>query len=147
MLPKLFWPTVRKKCSCYQEKLLNSRLKAKNLQNFEITRTIYSNSERSEQFLVTKCFFNLFLEVSNSDLNLTSNTHDTNRDRIHCPLEKMWDTFLVYVGVGCKEGQTKVIYPSTVNTCLLFWQFWHTKWGLVFSKMINNGFFSLTLNF
>ena len=31
---------------------------------FEIVRTIYSNSERSEQFLVTKCFFNLFLEVS-----------------------------------------------------------------------------------
>ena len=30
----------------------------------EITRTIYSNSERSEQFLVTKYFFNLFLEVS-----------------------------------------------------------------------------------
>ena len=25
---------------------------------------IYSNSERSEQFLVTECFFNLFLEVS-----------------------------------------------------------------------------------
>ena len=31
---------------------------------FEITRTIYSNSERSEQCLVTECFFNLFLEVS-----------------------------------------------------------------------------------
>ena len=30
---------------------------------FEITRTIYSNSERSEQFLVTECFFNLFLQV------------------------------------------------------------------------------------
>ena len=30
---------------------------------FEITRTIYSSSERSEQFLVTECFFNLFLEV------------------------------------------------------------------------------------
>ena len=30
---------------------------------FEITKTIYSNSERSEQFLVTECFFNLFLEV------------------------------------------------------------------------------------
>ena len=28
----------------------NSRMKAENLQNFEITRTIYSNSERSEQF-------------------------------------------------------------------------------------------------
>ena len=37
---------------------------AKNLQTFEITGTIYSNSERSEQFLVTECFFNLFLEVS-----------------------------------------------------------------------------------
>ena len=32
--------------------------------NFEITRTICSNSERSEQFLATECFFNLFLEVS-----------------------------------------------------------------------------------
>ena len=31
---------------------------------FEITRTIHSNTERSEEFLVTKCFFNLFLEVS-----------------------------------------------------------------------------------
>ena len=31
---------------------------------FEITRTIHSNSERSEQFLVTECFFNLFLEFS-----------------------------------------------------------------------------------
>ena len=30
---------------------------------FEITRTIYSNNERSEQFLVTECFFHLFLEV------------------------------------------------------------------------------------
>ena len=32
--------------------------------NFEIARTICSNSERSEQFLVTECFFNLFLDVS-----------------------------------------------------------------------------------
>ena len=30
----------------------------------EITWTIYSNSERSEQFLVQECFFNLCLEVS-----------------------------------------------------------------------------------
>ena len=30
----------------------------------EITRTIYSNSEKTEQFLVTECFFNLFLEIS-----------------------------------------------------------------------------------
>ena len=32
--------------------------------SFEITRTIYSNSERSEQFLVTECFFELFLEIN-----------------------------------------------------------------------------------
>ena len=31
---------------------------------FSITGTIFSNSERSEKFLVTECFFNLFLEVS-----------------------------------------------------------------------------------
>ena len=30
----------------------------------EITWTIYSNSERSQQFLATECFFNLFLKVS-----------------------------------------------------------------------------------
>ena len=33
---------------------------------FEITRKIYSNIERSEQFLVTECFFNLFLEISHT---------------------------------------------------------------------------------
>ena len=33
-------------------------------QEFEITRRIYSNSDRSEQFLVTECFLNFFLEVS-----------------------------------------------------------------------------------
>ena len=31
---------------------------------FEITRTIYSNSEKSEQFLVSECCLNLLLEVS-----------------------------------------------------------------------------------
>ena len=30
----------------------------------EITRTIYSNSERSEQFSVAECFFDFFLEVA-----------------------------------------------------------------------------------
>ena len=47
-----------------EKNFFNSRLKAENLQNFEITRIIYSNSERSGQFLVTGCFFNLFLKVS-----------------------------------------------------------------------------------
>ena len=49
----------------------NSRLKAENLQSFEITKTIYSNSKRSEQFLITESFFNLFLEVSNFSKNRT----------------------------------------------------------------------------
>ena len=34
LLPKLFWPTVRKICSSDREKLWNSRLKAENLQHF-----------------------------------------------------------------------------------------------------------------
>ena len=47
-------PTVRKKYS-----------------SFEITRTIYSNSERSKKFLVTECFFNWFLEVSHIGEHIT----------------------------------------------------------------------------
>ena len=34
LLPTLFWPTVRKKCFSDRGNFLNSRLKAKNLQNF-----------------------------------------------------------------------------------------------------------------
>ena len=33
-IPKLFWPTVKKNCSGDRENFWNSRLKAKNLQNF-----------------------------------------------------------------------------------------------------------------
>ena len=40
-------------CSSDREKLLK----------FEAEGREFSNSERSEQFLVTECFFNLFLEV------------------------------------------------------------------------------------
>ena len=40
LLPKLFWPTVRK--------------------TFEITRTTYSNSERSEQFLKQNTFLTCY---------------------------------------------------------------------------------------
>ena len=61
-LPKLFWPTVRKKIVLVIEKnIWNSRQKAKNLQKF--WDQICSNSDRSEQFLVTEWFLNLFLEV------------------------------------------------------------------------------------
>ena len=49
-----------------EKKFANLRLKARICKLFEITWTIYSNSERSEQFLVTICFFKLFLDVSHN---------------------------------------------------------------------------------
>ena len=65
LLPKLFWPTVRKKLFYWSRKTFEIEgWRPRICKNFEITWTIYSNSERSEQFLVTECFFNLFLEVS-----------------------------------------------------------------------------------
>ena len=54
---------MRNKCSSDQEKLLKFGAEGR---EFEITRTIFSNNERSEQFLVTELFFNLFLTVSHS---------------------------------------------------------------------------------
>ena len=56
LLPKLFRPTVRKKCSSGHENLLKFKAEGENFQNFEIIRTIYSNSERSEPFVVKECF-------------------------------------------------------------------------------------------
>ena len=57
----LDWYFVTKIVLTYCEKKIfqsfwNSRLKDENFKIFEITRIIYSNSERSEQFLVTECF-------------------------------------------------------------------------------------------
>ena len=56
---KLFLPTVRKNCSSDQGKLLKFEARGEFAKNL---RTTYSSSEMSEQFLVTECFFNLFLE-------------------------------------------------------------------------------------
>jgi hypothetical protein len=60
--------TVRKNCSCDQEKLLNFKAEgrefAKFLRSLEQFIQTVQCSERSEQFLLTECFFNLFLEVS-----------------------------------------------------------------------------------
>ena len=64
-LSKLFWPTVRKNCPSDQEKLLKFEAEGQEFAKiYEITRAIYSSSERSEQFVVTECFFNSFLEIS-----------------------------------------------------------------------------------
>ena len=57
--------TVRKNCSSDREKNFEILgLQPRICKIFEITRTIYLNSERSEQFSGTEYFFNLFLEVS-----------------------------------------------------------------------------------
>ena len=60
LLPKLFWPTVRKKCSSDWEKLLEFKAEGREFANFLRSleqwkfRTIFGN----------RIFFNLFLEVS-----------------------------------------------------------------------------------
>jgi hypothetical protein len=52
LFQKLFWPTMRKICSTDQEKICKI---------FEITRIIYSNSERSVHFFLKQ---NAFLTCS-----------------------------------------------------------------------------------
>ena len=48
---------MRKKCSSDYEKLLKFEAEGQEFAKcFEIIRTIYSNSERSEKILVTECF-------------------------------------------------------------------------------------------
>ena len=64
LFPKLFLPIVRKNYSSDREKLLKFEAEGREFANFEIPRTVCSNSVRSEHFLVTECFFKLFLEVS-----------------------------------------------------------------------------------
>ena len=63
LLPKFFLPTVRKNCSSDWEKLL--KFEAEGWEFAKFLRSLkHSYSERPELFLVTECFFNLFLEVS-----------------------------------------------------------------------------------
>ena len=64
LLPKLFLPTVRKNCSSDRENFLKFETEGRKFAKITRSRTICSNSERSEQFLVTECFFNLILKVS-----------------------------------------------------------------------------------
>ena len=56
---------MRKNCSSDREKLLKFEAEGREFAN--ILRSLeqfIQNSERLDQFLVTECFFNLFLEVS-----------------------------------------------------------------------------------
>ena len=60
-LPKLFRPTVRRKCSSDREKHLKFEAEGQEFANFEITRTICS---KSEIIFCYRILFHLFLEVS-----------------------------------------------------------------------------------
>ena len=66
LLPKLFWHTVWKKCSSDQEKLLKFKAEGREFVNClrSLEQFIQTAGARSEQLLVTECFFNLFHEVS-----------------------------------------------------------------------------------
>ena len=46
LVPKLFWPTVRKICSNDREKRLKFEAESRDFTKFEITRTIYPNTEK-----------------------------------------------------------------------------------------------------
>ena len=63
------WYFVTKIFLTYCEKknvLLKFEAEDREFAVLEITRAIYSNREKSEQFLITECFFNLFLDVSHT---------------------------------------------------------------------------------
>ena len=64
LLPKLFWPTGRKNCSSDQEKLLNSRLKAENLQ-----KRVRKNFEITKGQLISKCLFGIFNSLQKGTKN------------------------------------------------------------------------------
>ena len=58
LLPKLFWPTYcEKNLFKWSRKTFEIRGgRPRIFKDFEITGAIYSNHERSEQFMVTECF-------------------------------------------------------------------------------------------
>ena len=63
---KIILTYCKKNCSSDQKKLLKFEAEGREFAKFLRSLEHYSNSERAEQFLVTECFFNLFLEVSHT---------------------------------------------------------------------------------
>ena len=61
---------MRKNCSSDREKLLKFEAEGREFSKFlRSLEQFILNSEWSEQFLVTECFFNLFLEISQISKN------------------------------------------------------------------------------
>merc|ERR1712051_1106313 len=63
--------TVRKNCSSDGEKLLKFEAEFQEFAKFLRSLEQFIQTEWSEQFLVTECFFNLFLEVSHLNYYLS----------------------------------------------------------------------------
>ena len=67
LLSKLFWPTVRINCSSVREKLLKVEVECREFA--KILRSLEQfiqavKGQNNFEFLVTECFFKMFLEVS-----------------------------------------------------------------------------------
>ena len=110
LLPKLFWPTVRKNCSSDQEKVLN-------LQNFWDHWNNLFKQWKVRTFLVTECFFNLFLEIRTIIIQIGNNYWDLETYR------KSWKIKLSLT----RGGVLNLI--STTPRC--FWGSWNTGTSLV----------------
>ena len=95
-----------------QRAIFSYRIKGA-LAQFEITRTIFLNSERSEQFLVTKCFFNLFLK------------HMCLVDPLNpYVLEQSWElTFLIGLTLLNTKLAKKILSPTSCkDMAILLWR-------------------------
>ena len=79
----------------------NSRLKAENLQNFEITRTIYLNSERSDQFLKQEAFLTCSWRFLGSNI-----------------LEQLWSKLKKIIGI--KKSAGKVTFSRLVTCAVVY---------------------------
>ena len=66
LFPKFFWPTVRKNCSIDQEKLKAEGREFAKILGLSF-KTIYSNSERSLQFLKQNVFLTCSLRILRSN--------------------------------------------------------------------------------
>ena len=65
LLTKLFWPTARKNCSSDREKLLKLEAEGRKFANLLRSLEQFIQIVKGQKsVLLTKCFFNLFLEVS-----------------------------------------------------------------------------------
>ena len=74
-------------------------------ENFEITRTIHLNSERSEQFLITEWVFYLLQKVSHVYSRLQNRCKAGNK----CKALKIWQKYMLILKKCCSVLQNEEI--------------------------------------